>query len=299
MDRPRRVPPRCFPVVVGTDGSTVARAAVATTLMFPWPDGVEVHGVVARRTRAAAGRPSYVVDAFDRAFAETAAQAKKQLAARWPDGDASVVDHSPAEAILGEARRVGARVIVVGQRGHGRIGRLLLGSTSRAVTRRAQCPVLVVNRRPGEIRRLVIGVDGSANAHRAVAFVAEMRPPPGGTVTVVGALEPAGLLPHQLLPAAVHRSVRRKLATMTDGLSVTARREIDDAVTTLRAAGWRVRTVLREGRALDVLLAAVQGTNADLLVLGARGVTTLDALLVGSVAEGALSYCRVPVLLVR
>jgi hypothetical protein len=45
-------PPR-FSVVVGTDGSTVARAAIATTLMFPWPDRAEVHGVVARRTRAA------------------------------------------------------------------------------------------------------------------------------------------------------------------------------------------------------------------------------------------------------
>jgi hypothetical protein len=95
MDRPRR-----FPVVVGTDGSTVARAAVATTLMVPWPDGTEVRGVVARRTRGAAGRPGYVLDAFDRAFTETAAEARNQLAARWPAGDAVVIDNSPAEAIL-------------------------------------------------------------------------------------------------------------------------------------------------------------------------------------------------------
>ena len=291
--------PRRFPVVVGTDGSPVARAAVATTLMFPWPDGTEVHGVVARRTRATAGRPGYVLEAFDRTFAETAAEARQALAARWPAAAAAVIDQSPGDAILAEARRVGARVIVVGQRGHGRIGRLLLGSTSRAVTRRAQCPVLVVNRRPRDLRRLVIGVDGSANARRAVALVAGLPPPPGATVTVVGAIEATGLLPHQLLPAAMHRSVRRDLATMKGDLAVTARREIDDAATTLRDAGWRARTVLRVGRALEVLLATVQGTGADMLVIGARGVTRLDALLVGSVAEGALTHCRVPVLLVR
>ena len=35
-----------FPVLIAADGSSTARAAVMTTLMFPWPDKTEVHGVV-------------------------------------------------------------------------------------------------------------------------------------------------------------------------------------------------------------------------------------------------------------
>jgi nucleotide-binding universal stress UspA family protein len=80
---------------------------------------------------------------------------------------------------------------------------------------------------------------------------------------------------------------------------VKARRELDRAAATLRIAGWRIRTVLRFGAPLAVLLDAVQARQADLLVLGFRGVSGLRRLVVGSVAEGAMNRARVPVLLVR
>lgn len=288
-----------FPVVVGTDGSPVAQAAVAAALIFPWPEGTTIYGVVARRTRATAGRPGYVRAAFDRAFEHASIQARRRLAARWPDADVSVVDRSPIRTILGEARRLGARVVVVGQRGHGRIGRLLLGSTSRAVARRAACSVLVVNRRPRRLRHLVVGVDGSAHSERAVALVAELPPPSGSVVTLVTAIEATRTAPYPRLTAAIRARADREVATRNAGLTTAARRELDRAAAIVRAAGWRVRTVLRAGPPLDVLLAAVESAGADLLVLGARGAGRLDRFLPGSVAEGALNHSGVPVLLVR
>jgi nucleotide-binding universal stress UspA family protein len=47
-----------------------------------------------------------------------------------------------AGAVLGASE--GASLVVMGTRGHGRIARTLLGSTSRQVARHAQCPVVVV-----------------------------------------------------------------------------------------------------------------------------------------------------------
>jgi nucleotide-binding universal stress UspA family protein len=286
-----------FAVVVATDGSSTARAAVVTTLRFPWPDGTEVYGVVARRTRATAGRPVYVLEAFDRAFRKAASDARRLLSARWPGVQIPVVDKSPAQAIIAEARRVGARVIVVGWRGHGPVRRLLLGSVSRAVVRRAICPVLVVNRRPKQIRRLVIGIDGSVNARRAVELVAELPPPPGGSATLVTALEPIAVPPPTLLPPVMRGRVRREILKAEP--AVKARRELDRAAATLRTAGWRTSTVLRSGAPLAVLLSAVQARRADLLVMGFRGISGLRRLVVGSVADGALNRARVPVLLVR
>lgn len=57
--------------------------------------------------------------------------------------------------------------------------------------------------------------------------------------------------------------------------------------------------MVRLGRPLSELAAAVAETDAHLLVLGARGVGGLERLLFGSVVEGALDHARVPVLIAR
>ena len=68
---------------------------------------------------------------------------------------------------------------------------------------------------------------------------------------------------------------------------------------TLTRAGWQVRTRVAAGAPLRELLATVDSADAELLVVGARGVSGLRRLLLGSVAEGALNRCPVPVLVVR
>ena len=55
-----------------------------------------------------------------------------------------VWEGDPAEAVLEAASAEAADVIVLGSHRRGRLGVLILGSTSKRVTESARCPVLVV-----------------------------------------------------------------------------------------------------------------------------------------------------------
>ncbi len=65
------------------------------------------------------------------------AELGKHVSTVAPVGDA-------VEEIVGVARDQNADLIVIGSRGHGRLGRMLLGSASHGVIAHAPCNVLVV-----------------------------------------------------------------------------------------------------------------------------------------------------------
>ena len=55
-----------------------------------------------------------------------------------------LVEGAPADAIVALAKEEGVDLIVMSSHGRTGLGRLLLGSVAEVVTRRAECPVLIV-----------------------------------------------------------------------------------------------------------------------------------------------------------
>jgi nucleotide-binding universal stress UspA family protein len=286
-----------FPVLVATDGSPQARAGVEAAAAFPWPPGSTGHGVIARGTPVLTDASPAVWEALLEAGQAEARRAERLLRQRWPDAEVVVTDAPPVEGILARARKLRARVIVLGSRGLGAVGRLLLGSVSRAVVRRAPCAVLVARGPARAPRRLLIGIDGSPHARDAVAFVAALTPPRGSRVHLLRIVEPVRPPSTGLLPARARALIAQEVADLGREHVAAARRELEAARERLARAGWRVKVEVRMGRPLEELLAASKGT--DVLVVGARGIGAVERLLLGSVAEGAATRAPVPVLIVR
>jgi len=132
-----------FRILVATDGSTQARAAIAAVVEGPWPDRTRVRAIVARRIRVP-HRRSILLSALDRTADDAADSARGALAARWPGAEAVVVDQSPVKGVLGEAAKFRADLIVIGSHGRRGIERLVLGSVTQKVLSVARVPVLVV-----------------------------------------------------------------------------------------------------------------------------------------------------------
>ena len=286
-----------FRVLVATDGSAAAKAAASTAASFPWPESVQVSGVMAEQMYAAFGASLPGPNSSEQVIAD---KAIRPLALRWPDVRARVIKGPAIDAILGEAKRVGADVIVLGWRGHGAVRRVISGSVSRGIVRGASCAVLVVRRAAHDVRNVVLGFDGSAHAHRAVALLARLSPPRGGRVALVSAAETTGDVPaHALIPSRIRAKVAAEGRRINKDRVELARRALERPALTLASAGWKVDPTVTNGPPLEDLLAAVRDTGARLLVVGARGKGNVEHLLVGSVAQGAMDRSSVPILIAR
>ena len=145
-------------ILIAYDGSVDAKSAIAragelfageaATILSVWEP---FEGVLAR-TGAGFSSASSLIDygQIDRDYEETARERAEEgagvarsagLAARSAIGRRHV---TIAEAILIEADRVEARVVVLGTRGLTGLKSAFLGSVSHAVLQRADRPVLVV-----------------------------------------------------------------------------------------------------------------------------------------------------------
>ena len=289
---------RRFHILIATDGSAAAKAAVATAMRVPWPDGTRAFGVVAKQVRAEYRR-SILLAALDRTADVVAKSAIRTVSRRWPDVEVRVVDASPVDAILEEAAERQADVIVMGWRGHGAVRRLLAGSVSRGVVRTAPCSVLVVKRAVRGVRHIVAGFDGSVEARHAAELIAKLDPPRGGRVSLLTAVDFVRPPSQALASANTRSAVSAEVARVNKERVAHARKGLDRASRGLTDAGWKVDRVVSTGDPLRDLLATVAQHRADLLVVGAKGIKGVRHLLLGSVAEGALSRSPVPVLIVR
>jgi nucleotide-binding universal stress UspA family protein len=132
-----------------------------------------------------------------------------------------------------------------------------------------------------------------------VAFVARLKPPPRGEVSLFRAVEQLALPAHALSPSAIRGTVGAEVRRVNLERITAARKGLDRAAALLKRRGWRVRVVMTTGAPLRDLLATVATARAHAVVVGARGVSGVRHLLLGSVAEGVLNRCPVPVLVVR
>ncbi|MCS7266151.1 MAG: universal stress protein [Armatimonadetes bacterium] len=77
------------------------------------------------------------------------------------------------------------------------------------------------------------------------------------------------------------------------------RRRLENIAEELSQKGLKVSTLIRPGKASQVIVQTAQETEADLVVMGAHGHTSFREKLLGSTTEQVLQVSSVPVLFVR
>lgn len=203
------------------------------------------------------------------------------------DVETHVVRGTPHRRINGLADRIHADLVIVGSRGESPLERRFIGSTARNMARTATRPLLV--------GRITDEEDGHAVAQEhlfeRVLYATDFSDNAAAAFDQFDYLQHAtkeALLLHVMGPE------QRRLESERD----EAEARLAELADVLETRGIDVETSIREGEPVQEILAAEQAYRPSTVLMGARGLSPMRRLLLGSVSERVTARANCNVLLV-
>ena len=290
-----------YKFVVAVDGSVHANRAVEYLVcsavgLRP----CEVHLVHALALRIARLLTPQQRDLLLQAGADTAV-ARRML----DDAGIAYRFHSeagnPAERIVDLVRSEKCDEVIVGSRGMSALDNIALGSVAYKVVHLSPVPVTVVpnpfessklEQAVGDgVHRILLSVDGSAPAARAVEYVCALR----------DACAPVEVRLLNVQIPIVSGHVRRFVTQ--DTIDAYCRAEgadaLDAAKKALRSAGVAFSEDIQIGHAGEIIVREALQRGCTRIVMGTRGLGALANVMLGSTALQVLHRSELPVTLVK
>ncbi|HEX6588128.1 MAG TPA: universal stress protein [Longimicrobiales bacterium] len=293
-------------IVVPLDGSRLAEHALPHACSIARRSDASVH-VVAILPGAGFLAPAEVagvpVDVVRQSQDELDAYLERVLARIRQEGYVRVTGEirigSPVDGIMRTMRDYDADLVTITTHARGGFRRAWFGSVTDELTRRTHVPLLVLKAgevAPADLTRepaadaVVVPLDGSRLAEAAIepalAFAALFRLPVTLLRVVCG---PFGISPFVPVPPEAAGDLRDEAAG--------AEAYVEAVAAELRLRGAVVRTVVVHDDSIASAIAAC-GTGA-LTVMATHGLSGMQRMLLGSVADKVVRFADSPVVVVR
>ena len=181
-------------------------------------------------------------------------------------------------------------MVVVGSRGMGALGRVVLGSVSSGLVHHAHCPVAVVHadeaQAPDRTSPVLLGIDGSPASEAATALAFDEASRRGVDLVALHAWSDVGVFP-------------------VLGMDWQQYEDEGHEVLAERLAGWQEQypdVHVRRRVVCDQpapLVASTSPQQAQLVVVGSHGRGGFKGMLLGSVSTAVAEGAKAPVIVVR
>ena len=205
----------------------------------------------------------------------------------------------PVSQILDVAASLPADLIIMGTHGCGGFGRLTLGSVTEKVLRKVSCPLLTVTVPPDPEARLgaasfnliLYAVDFSETSSAALRYAISIAKEARAKLSLVHVIEG---------PPDPERDMA------ADDVPEYLKKMEQDAQARLLALvpgetrqSCQTKELVRCGKSYVKILHVAQEQRSDLIVMGVRGVSPINAMLSGSTANHVVREAGCPVLTLR
>jgi nucleotide-binding universal stress UspA family protein len=202
----------------------------------------------------------------------------------------------PAEQIIKQAHEMRADLVVVGAKGRDDSPRFPIGSVAQKVMKYASPSVLLVREGTAAIRRVLLATDGSKYSEVAVSFLLDLPLPRKARVILVTALQ-SHIAALVKMPTLDLETNQQLIAELQAAEELAARNLLDKAKKQFQKKGYFTESLILRGDPAEEILAAAETLHPELVVLGAKGLTGIEAFLLGSVAQRVAKFSRYSVLL--
>ena len=204
------------------------------------------------------------------------------------------------QAILDRAKSLVANLIVMGTHGRGGLDRLVLGSVTEKVLRKASCPVLTVpppvSGPPAEapllFKRILCALDFSDWSMKALTYALALAEEADARLYVMHVLE--GFRAEEMTAYPDF-----DLSRYTQHLEQDAQARLQKAIPEGARTWCEPVEVLSSGRAYREILREAQEQDVHLIVMGVHGRNPVDLMLFGSTTHHVIRASTCPVLTLR
>lgn len=208
---------------------------------------------------------------------------------------------TPDQCIIDAAQLAGADLIVMGARGIRGVATLLVGSVTKSVVLHSLIPVLVVKPAPparANSMKILFATDGSDCSRIAGEFLSSLPVPGHATLTILHVISPA----FSDLPEKFLEGLAQENKAAMDSVRVREEKEsdaiIDQAGKQFRKRFKNLQALSKTGDPSTEILRAAEALDADLIVLGSRGLRGVKGML-GSVSRNILAHSPCSVLIAK
>ena len=203
----------------------------------------------------------------------------------------------PVDVVLEAVKQHDPELVVIGTRGNSGFKHLLLGSVAEALVRKCPVPVLTIHPEDHEslakLRHVILPTDFSDEASHVIDRLGVLLPhDPKPKLTLLHVYQ----LPVIVAPLM---GFAPEMPVLAEDARDEAHKALDPLAEKLRAAGYEVEVIGREGDPSHVISDLTETSDADLVVMGTRGLSKFEQMLLGSTTERVVQHAKCPVLTLR